>query len=77
MSNEESKLRTELKRIQNITPDDNIRYLVNQIELDNIKVSEKERVLNILNEINLGIISLIEKNIKLRVEKAKISKQIK
>jgi len=77
MSNEESKLRTELKRIQNITPDDNIRYLVNQIELDNIKVSEKERVLNILNEINLGIVSLIEKNMKLRLEKAKISKQIK
>jgi hypothetical protein len=77
MSNEESKLRTELKRIQNITPDENLRYLVNQIELDNIKVSEKERVLNILNEINLGIISLIEKNMKLRVEKAKISKQIK
>jgi hypothetical protein len=77
MSNEESKLRTELKRIQNINPDENLRYLVNQIELDNIKVSEKERVLNILNEINLGIVSLIDKNMKLRVEKAKISKQIK
>ena len=77
MSNEESKLRTELNRIQCIKPDENLRYLVNQIELDNIKVSEKERVLNILNEINLGIISLIEKNMKLRVEKAKISKQIK
>lgn len=69
MSEEITKIKSELNRIKAIAPNDNLRYLVNQIELNNIKVSEKERVLNILNEIDLGIKNLTDKLNNIRVKK--------
>lgn len=50
-----SQLKTELTRIKSIKPDDNLRFLQNQIEVGNITTSDTKRVLNILNEIDLGI----------------------
>ena len=50
-----SQLKTELTRIKAIKPDDNLRFLQNQIEVGNITTSDNKRVLNILNEIDLGI----------------------
>lgn len=58
---EEQKLKTELRRINGIQPEDNLAFLINQINLDNITVSDKPRVLNILNEIRLGIVVITEK----------------
>ena len=57
---------TEVKRrldlIEAQTPEDNVRYLINQINIDNITVSEKDRVLRILVLIQDSIKSL---NLKL------------
>lgn len=55
---ENKELRAELKQIKSIQPEDNLRYLVRNFELDKIKVDEKDRVLNILNEVNKGIKNL-------------------
>jgi hypothetical protein len=75
MSEEITKIKSELNRIKAIAPDDNLRYLVNQIELNNIKVSEKDRVLNILNEIDLGIKNLTDKLNSIRTKKITETKE--
>jgi len=69
---EEKKARIELDRINGIQPDDNLSFLINQISIDNIEVTDKSRVLNILNEIKLGITALTE---KLNKERSKNKKQ--
>lgn len=70
LEKENKELKAELKQIKSIQPEDNLRYLVRNFELDNIKVDEKERVLNILNEVNKGILNLKHKlNIKVKKNK--------
>ena len=69
---EEKKARIELDRINSIQPDDNLKFLINQISIDNIEVTDKSRVLNILNEVKLGITALTE---KLNQERSKNKKQ--
>jgi hypothetical protein len=49
------KTKAELNSIKSINPDNNLRYLINQIEVGNIKTSNNEKVLNILNEVKKGI----------------------
>ena len=71
MEKELQEVKRELKRIMTIQPEDNLRFLVNQIQVGNITVSEKERVLNILNEVDLGIKNLKDKNNKLIDRKKK------
>lgn len=68
MKEKEKELQNELNRINEIQPDDNLRYLINQVEVGNIEVSEKDRVLNILNEVKLGITSLSDKYNKAKHE---------
>ena len=74
MEQELKKVKSELKRIMSIQPEDNLRFLVNQIEVGNITTSDNRRVLNILNEVNLGIKNLKDKNNKLIDRKKKTSK---
>lgn len=71
MEKELKEVKAELKRIMSIQPEDNLRFLVNQIEVGNITTSDNRRVLNILNEVNLGIKNLKDKNNKLIDRKKK------
>ena len=71
MEQELKEVKAELKRIMSIQPEDNLRFLVNQIEVGNITTSDNRRVLNILNEVNLGIKNLKYKNNKLIDRKKK------
>jgi hypothetical protein len=71
MEQELKEVKAELKRITSIQPEDNLRFLVNQIEVGNISTSDNKRVLNILNEVNLGIKNLKDKNNKLIDRKKK------
>lgn len=52
------EVKKKLNTIESTTPEDNIRYLINQIEVDNITVSEKERVLAILEKVKSSIQNL-------------------
>lgn len=71
MEKELKEVKAELRRIMSIQPEDNLRFLVNQIEVGNITTSDNKRVLNILNEVNLGIKNLKDKNSKLINRKKK------
>lgn len=58
---EYKKVKKELDSIKQIQPEDNLRFLINQIDRNNIIVGEKTKVLNILNNVNLGIKNLHKK----------------
>lgn len=73
MEQENKKLKAELNRINGIQPDDNLNFLVNQIMVGNITTNNNKRVLNILNEVKLGISTLSE---KLKQERNKNKKKI-
>ena len=55
MEDELKELKAELKDIKSITPNDNLRFLQNQIELGNIKSDDSFRILTILKRVELGM----------------------
>tara|TARA_R110000782_G_scaffold229306_1_gene315712 strand:- start:295 stop:534 length:240 start_codon:yes stop_codon:yes gene_type:complete len=77
MEDELKELKAELKDIKSITPNDNLRFLQNQIELGNIKPTDSFRILTILKRVELGLLSSENTIIKLRVELRELNKQIK
>lgn len=75
LKRQNSELRTEVRRRDGIQPDDNLRYLINQVWIGNIKVEEKDRVLNILNEVRMGMVNKDETIAELRKEIKDLKKQ--
>ena len=63
-----AEAKAEVRRRDGIQPDDNLRYLINQVWTGNIKVEEKDRVLNILNEVRMGLVNKDETIAELRKE---------
>ena len=63
-----AEAKAEARRRDGIQPDDNLRYLINIIWTGNVEVSEKDRVLNILNEVRMGLVNKDEKIAELRKE---------
>jgi len=55
MENELKNIKAELKDIKSITPNDNLRFLQNQIEVGNIQPTDSFRVLTILKRVELGM----------------------
>lgn len=61
------ELQAEIRRRDSIQPEDNLRFLMNQIQVDNITTSDKNRVLTILNEVRLGLVAKDDKIKELRM----------
>lgn len=60
------ELQDEISRRDSIQPEDNLRFLMNQIQVENITTSDKNRVLTILNEVRLGMVAKDDKINELR-----------
>lgn len=75
MEEELKRVKAELKHIRGITPDDNLRYLINQITVGNIEVSEKDKVLVILGEVDSGILNQRDKISELQSKLNKTNKK--
>ena len=69
---EYKKIKSELDLIKRTSPDDNINFLINQINVGNITTSDNDRVINILNVSQDGIKQL-NKKLNTKPKKTRIS----
>lgn len=74
MQDELKKVKSEIKDILSIQPEDNLRFLQNQIELGNIKMEQSFRVLTILKRIEIGMQANENKINELRKEVKQLKK---